>query len=193
MTTKSQEAFRSAIDRAGRSGNPELTPEHLLQAMLEQEGGVAHPLLQKAGGDVDALARLVEKKLTGLPRGTGGAEPGLSRRTLEMDRKAEDEAKALKDDFVSVEHYLLAMARHDRDLQTFFEQSGGITYDKLLKSLASVRGNQRVVDKDPEGKFQALDKYTRDLTEAARKGKSDPVVGRDEEIRRVMQVLSRRT
>ena len=124
---------------------------------------------------------------------TGGAEPGLSRRTLEAFRKAEDEAKALKDDFVSVEHFVLAMARHDRDIQASLEQAGGVTYDKLLTALASVRGNQRVVDRDPEGKFQALEKYTRDLTDLAKRGKSDPVIGRDEEIRRVMQVLSRRT
>ena len=124
---------------------------------------------------------------------TGGAEPGLARRTLEVIRKAEDEAKALKDDFVSVEHFVLAMARHDRDIQGALERAGGVKYEQILKALASVRGNQRVVDKDPEGKFQALEKYTRDLTDAARRGKSDPVIGRDEEIRRVMQVLSRRT
>ena len=137
--------------------------------------------------------RALEKKLAGMPRVTGGAEPGLSRRASDLVRKAEDEAKALKDDFVSVEHYVLAMGRHDREIQGFFEAAGGVTYDKLMKALATVRGSQRVVDKDPEGKFQALDKYTRDLTEVARKGKSDPVIGRDEEIRRVMQVLSRRT
>jgi ATP-dependent Clp protease ATP-binding subunit ClpB len=193
LTTKSQEAVREALDRAGRSGNPELTPEHLLLAMLAQDAGVAHALLQKAGGDVAALTQALEAKVSALPRVTGGAEPGLARRTLEVFRKAEDEAKALKDDFVSVEHFVLAMARYDRDIQASLERSGGMNYDLLLKALASVRGNQRVVDKDPEGKFQALEKYTRDLTEAARKGKSDPVIGRDEEIRRVMQVLSRRT
>jgi ATP-dependent Clp protease ATP-binding subunit ClpB len=117
----------------------------------------------------------------------------MSRRLLETIRKADDEAKSLKDDFTSVEHYILAMARHDRDLQGLFERTGGVTYDKLLASLAVVRGNQRVTDKDPEGKFQALEKYCRDLTDMARKGKSDPVIGRDEEVRRVMQVLSRRT
>jgi ATP-dependent Clp protease ATP-binding subunit ClpB len=192
LTTKSQEAVRDALARASRSGNPELTPEHLLLAMLAQEGGVAHALVQKAGGNLEELSRALEAKVSGLPRVTGGAEPGLARRTLEAFRKAEDEAKALKDEFVSVEHFVLAMARHDRDVQAAFERSG-VTYDKLLTSLAAVRGNQRVVDKDPEGKFQALEKYTRDLTDGARKGKSDPVIGRDEEIRRVMQVLSRRT
>jgi ATP-dependent Clp protease ATP-binding subunit ClpB len=193
MTTKSQEAFRDALDRASRRGNPELLPEHLLVAMLEQDAGVAQPLLSKAGADTSALTRLLEGKLDALPRVTGGAEPSLGRRTSEVIRKAEDEAKSLKDDFVSVEHYVLAMAKVDRDVAAMLERTGGVTYDKLLAALASVRGNQRVTDKDPEGKFQALEKYCRDLTDMARKGKSDPVVGRDEEIRRVMQVLSRRT
>jgi ATP-dependent Clp protease ATP-binding subunit ClpB len=192
MTTKSQEAFRDAVDLASRRGNPELMPEHLLLALLSQEGGVAGPLLQKAGAQIDILQKLVEARVEGFPRVTGGAEPGLSRRTLDVIRKAEDEAKHLKDDFTSVEHYVLAMSG-DREIQGLLEKAGGVTYDKLLKSLAAVRGSQRVTDKDPEGKFQALEKYCRDLTDAARKGKMDPVVGRDEEIRRVMQVLSRRT
>jgi ATP-dependent Clp protease ATP-binding subunit ClpB len=193
MTTKSREAFQSAIDRASRAGNPELQPEHLVAAMLDQEGGVASPILQKAGIDVAALQDVVAKRLEGLPRVSGGAEPGLSRRTLEVIRRADDEAKKLKDDFVSVEHYLLALAKHDREVSALFELEGGVTYEKLLSALAEVRGSQRITDQDPEGKFQALEKYCRDLTEAARKGKMDPVVGRDEEIRRVMQVLSRRT
>jgi len=193
MTTKSQEAFREGLSAAARRGNPELYPEHLLLAMLTQEGGVAAPLLQKAGADLGRLVAAVEARVQSFPRvGGGNAEPGLARRTLEVVRKAEDEAKALKDDFVSVEHYVLAMAKADREVQALFEQAS-ITYDRLLASLASVRGSQRVVDKDPEGKFQALEKYCRDLTDMARKGKSDPVIGRDEEIRRVMQVLSRRT
>ncbi|MBV9949899.1 MAG: AAA family ATPase, partial [Myxococcales bacterium] len=193
MTTKSREAFQSALERASRFGNPELLPEHLLAAMLEQEGGVAAPLLQKAAVDLAALREALRRKLEGLPRVTGGAEPGLSRRTLEVIRRAEDEAKHLKDEYVSVEHYVLAMARHDREIAALLQQSGGVTYEKLLSALASVRGTQRITDPDPEGKFQALEKYCRDLTDAVRKGKTDPVVGRDEEIRRVMQVLSRRT
>ncbi len=193
MTTKSREAFQDAIARASRLGNPELQPEHLLASMLEQEGGVAGPLLQKAGADVAALRADVARRAEGFPRVTGGAEPGLSRRTLEVIRRADDEAKQLKDEFVSIEHYLLSMARQDRDTRSLFEQHGGIDYEKLLGALAAVRGSQRITDPDPEAKFQALEKYCRDLTEAARKGKMDPVVGRDEEIRRVMQVLSRRT
>ncbi|MBX3185922.1 MAG: ATP-dependent chaperone ClpB [Labilithrix sp.] len=193
MTTKSQEAFRSAQELAARRGNPELVPEHLMLAMLAQEGGVALPLFLKAGGDADALARRLQTYVDGLPRTTGIAEPSLSRRSMEVLRRAEDEAKNLKDDFVSVEHFVLGLAKQDREMSAAFELSGGVTYDKLLKALASVRGQQRVTDRDPEGKFQALEKYCRDLTEAARKGKVDPVIGRDEEIRRVMQVLSRRT
>jgi ATP-dependent Clp protease ATP-binding subunit ClpB len=192
MTTKSREAFQEAASRASRFGNPELQPEHLLAATLDQDGGVAAPLLQKAGADVSGLRDAVARKIEGFPRVSGGAEPNLSRRALEVIRRADDEAKKLKDDFVSVEHYLLAMAQHDREVGGLLEQFG-LNYDKLLSALASVRGSQRITDADPEGKFQALEKYTRDLTESARKGKTDPVIGRDEEIRRVMQVLSRRT
>jgi ATP-dependent Clp protease ATP-binding subunit ClpB len=193
MTTKSQEAFRDAVERASRRGNPELYPEHVLAAALAKEGGVESPLLQKAGADLPGLERALAARVEGFPLVKGGAEPSLSRRTLEVVRKAEDEAKTLKDDFVSVEHYVIAMARADREIQALLEQFGGVTADKLLRALATVRGSQRVVDKDPEAKFQALEKYCRDLTEAARSGKSDPVIGRDEEIRRVLQVLSRRT
>ncbi len=193
LTTKSQEAIREGVDLAGRRGNPELVPEHVLLSALSQEEGVASPLLQKAGVDIAALESRLNERMEGLPRVTGGAEPQLSRRALDMMRKAEDEAKALKDDYVSVEHFVLALAKHDRETQGVLEASGGVKYDKLLAALASVRGSQRVTDKDPEGKFQALEKYCRDLTQLARKGKSDPVIGRDEEIRRVLQVLSRRT
>ena len=194
LTTKSNEAFREAVDLAARRGNPELVPEHLMRAMLAQDGGTALPLFQKAGGDPVALEQRMDAYLDKLPKvGGAAAEPSMSRRTMEVLRKAEDEAKALKDDFISVEHFVLALAKADREMQAAFEASGGVTADRLLKSLASVRGAQRVTDRDPEGKFQALDKYCRDLTAAARKGKVDPVIGRDEEIRRVMQVLSRRT
>jgi ATP-dependent Clp protease ATP-binding subunit ClpB len=194
MTTKSQEAFREASDLAARAGNPELVPEHLMKAMLAQDGGIALPLFQKAGGDPATLDQRLDAYLAKLPKvGGSNAEPSLSRRTVEVFRKAEDEAKALKDDYVSVEHFVLSLAKNDREMMSAFEASGGVNADRLLKALASVRGAQRVTDREPEAKFQALDKYCRDLTAAARKGKIDPVIGRDEEIRRVMQVLSRRT
>jgi ATP-dependent Clp protease ATP-binding subunit ClpB len=194
MTTKSQEAFREASELAARAGNPELVPEHLMKAMLAQDGGIALPLFQKAGGDPATLDQRLDAYLAKLPKvGGSNAEPSLSRRTVEVFRKAEDEAKALKDDYISVEHFVLSLAKNDREMMSAFEASGGVSADRLLKALASVRGAQRVTDREPEAKFQALDKYCRDLTAAARKGKIDPVIGRDEEIRRVMQVLSRRT
>jgi ATP-dependent Clp protease ATP-binding subunit ClpB len=194
MTTKSQEALREASDLAARRGNPEIVPEHLMLAMLTQEGGIALPLLQKAGGDPALLQERLEAYLDKLPRvGGSNAEPGLSRRTVEVLRKAEDEAKTLKDEYVSVEHLVLSMVKNDREIASAFQYAGGVSADRLMQALASVRGAQRVTDRDPEAKFQALDKYCRDLTLAARKGKIDPVIGRDEEIRRTMQVLSRRT
>ena len=192
MTTKSQEALRAAIDMASRRGNPELIPEHILAAALEQEEGVAGPLVQKAGADPRVLRKLFADHVESLPRVTGGAEPQLSRRGINLIQKAEDQAKALRDDFISVEHLLLAGAKGDDGVRSALSRVG-LDYDKLLGALASVRGSQRVTDRDPEGKFQALDKYTRDLTAEAAKNKLDPVIGRDEEIRRVMQVLTRRT
>jgi ATP-dependent Clp protease ATP-binding subunit ClpB len=192
MTTKAQEAVRTALDLASRRGNPELYPEHLVYAVVDQDGGVGGPLVQKAGADAATVLHALQAKIDAYPRVSGGAEPNLSRRGLSVLQKAEDEAKALKDDFVSTEHLLLAAAKVDKDVQAVLERAG-VDHDKLLHALASVRGNQRVTDRDPEGKFQALEKYTRDLTALARRGKIDPVIGRDEEIRRVMQVLSRRT
>lgn len=154
MTTKSREAFQAALARASRLGNPELQPEHLLAEMLDQEGGVAAPLLQKAGADVAALRDDVARRVERFPRVTGGAEPGLSRRTLEVIRRADDEAKQLKDEFVSIEHYLLGMARQDREARALFEQHGGIDYEKLLGALAGVRGSQRITDPDRKGSFR---------------------------------------
>ena len=192
LTTKSQEAVREALNHAVRRGNPEIVPEHLLIAILKQDGGVGGPLVERAGADPAALSQALEERLRGLPQVSGGAEPNIGRRLLPLMNKAEDEAKTLKDDFVSVEHYLLAAAKADKDVQAVFDRHG-LSYDKLLRALSEIRGQQRVTDQDPEGKFQALEKYTRDLTELARRGKIDPVIGRDEEIRRVLQVLSRRT
>ena len=191
LTNKSQESLRAAIDGATRRGNPEIIPEHLLVAVLEQEGGVGASLVQRAGADPKALAKALNERVEKLPKVSGGQEPGFGRRTVPFLNVAEDEAKKLKDDFISVEHFLLA-GRSDKDVQAVFDRHG-LAYDKLLHALAEIRGSQRVTDQDPEGKFQALEKYTRDLTALAKRGKIDPVIGRDEEIRRVMQVLARRT
>jgi ATP-dependent Clp protease ATP-binding subunit ClpB len=192
MTTKSQEALRSALDLAMRQGHPEIFPEHVLLAILDQRDGVGRPLVERAGAKPEALKREFSDRLDTFPKVSGGAAPNLHRRALTLISKAEDEAKRLKDDFVSVEHFLLAAASQDKDVQAMFDRHG-ISYDKLLHALSQIRGQQRVTDQDPEGKFQALEKYTRDLTKLARDNKIDPVIGRDEEIRRVMQVLSRRT
>ena len=196
MTTKSQEAFRDALDRAAaRAAIPSSSPSTCSSAMLDQDGGVRRPLLQKAGADVPALARSRRRaRSSALPRVSGGAEPGLSRRTLEVIRSAEDEAKTAQGR-LRLGRALRARdgAARPRRRRRSSSARAGSTTKAALQALASVRGSQRVTDKDPEGKFQALEKYCRDLTEAARKGKIDPVIGRDEEIRRVMQVLSRRT
>jgi ATP-dependent Clp protease ATP-binding subunit ClpB len=192
LTTKSQEALRAAVDAATQRGNPEVIPEHLLVALLEQDGGVAAPLVQRAGADPKALVRDLSERIDKLPRVSGGSEPSFGRRTVPLLNQAETEAKHLKDDYVSVEHYLLAASKSDKDVQAVFDRHG-LSHDKLIRALAEIRGSQRVTDQDPEGKFQALEKYTRDLTALAQRGKIDPVIGRDEEIRRVMQVLSRRT
>jgi ATP-dependent Clp protease ATP-binding subunit ClpB len=192
LTTKSRDAIQEAQGLAARRGNPEILPEHLMTVLLGQEGGVARPMLQKAGADLDALTKALEEHLGKLPRQQGGSEPGMGRRTLAMLNHAEDEAKKLKDDYVSVEHLILGLLKHDKDAAGLFEKCR-LRPDAFEKALKEVRGAHRVTDQDPEGKYQALEKYTRDLTAAARAGKIDPVIGRDEEIRRVMQVLSRRT
>jgi ATP-dependent Clp protease ATP-binding subunit ClpB len=192
MTTKSQEAIRAAANAAVRRGNPELHPEHLILEILKQDPGIGGPLVERAGADPGALIRELEKRIEAFPKVSGGDVPNFGRRTVALVTQAEDEAKRLKDDYISVEHFFLAAAKKDKDVGAIFSQFK-LTYDALLSALTHIRGSQRVTDQDPEGKFQALDKYTRDLTALARRNKIDPVIGRDEEIRRVMQVLSRRT
>ncbi len=192
MTTKAQEAVRTAVSTAMRRGHPEVHPEHVCLAIVEQEGGVARPLIQKAGGDYDAIVAALESRLGTFPQVSGGAEPRVSSRSLTLLQGAEDEATAMKDDYISTEHVLIAGAKKDGEIQGALE-SGGLNLRGLMAALSAVRGQQRITDRDPEGKFQALEKYCTDLTSDARAGKVDPVIGRDEEIRRVMQVLSRRT
>jgi ATP-dependent Clp protease ATP-binding subunit ClpB len=192
LTTKSQEAVKRALEIAVRHGHPEIVPEHILVSALAQADGIAAPLVERAGADAAALRQSLQERTDGLPRVSGGAEPSFGRRAVPFFTRAEDEAKKLKDDYVSVEHFILAGAKGDKEVQAIFDRHG-LSYDKLLRALAEIRGSQRVTDQEPEGKFQALEKYTRDLTALAQRGKIDPVIGRDEEIRRVMQVLSRRT
>jgi ATP-dependent Clp protease ATP-binding subunit ClpB len=160
MTTKAQEAIRGAVDHASRNGHPELYPEHLLRELIAQEGGIVAPVLQKGGASAEALRAALDSKLQAYPRVSGGAEPGLSRRAHTLLQKAEDEAKALKDDFISTEHMLLAAAKHDKETMGLLEKAG-LNYDRILQALQQVRGAQRVTDRDPEGKFQALSPSSR--------------------------------
>jgi len=196
FTVKLQEAFNAAQSVATRNGQQELRPVHLLTALLEQEGGIATPLFEKAAVNpaaAQALKSGVETVLAKLPK-VSGATGGLylSGEFRELMTKAEDEQKKLKDEYLSVEHILLALFKTKTELSDVLKQAG-LTYDTVSKALTAVRGSQRVVDQDPEGKYQTLEKYGTDLTARAKQGKIDPVIGRDEEIRRVMQVLSRRT
>ncbi len=181
-TNNTKAAFSAATGHAASSNNPEMTPAHLLDALLQQQETMTRPLLSQVGVDPDALATKVRDQLARLPRAQGGAEPGLSRDARQLLESADEIRRELGDDYVSVEHLMLALA-----------DEIGVTKDALLTALRAVRGNHRVTSQDPEQTYQALAKYGRDLTEAARKGKLDPVIGRDEEIRRVIQVLSRRT
>jgi ATP-dependent Clp protease ATP-binding subunit ClpB len=192
-TQKMQEALQSAQDFAAQWQSPEIGNEHFLLAVLDQAEGVTRPLLEKIGVSADALRSRLETELAGRPKVSGGvSDLRISndlRRTLDS---AEKEMSKLKDEYVSAEHYLLALASENNSAAKALKELGA-TRDKIMQGLQQVRGSQRVTDQNPEGKYQTLEKYGRDLTQLARRGKIDPVIGRDNEIRRVMQVLSRRT
>src|SRR5947209_6257225 len=195
FTIKSQEALQAAQRLADDRRNPQTMPEHLLAVLLEQEGGIVVPVLRKLGADTTAVRQTNNEALDALPKiqGTASAEPaGGSSELVQVLRDAEKQMRELKDEYVSTEHLLLAIADHPGQAGRVM-RSVGATREQLLKALTEVRGSHRVTDQNPEDKFQALEKFGRDLTEAAALGKLDPVIGRDDEIRRVIQVLSRRT
>jgi ATP-dependent Clp protease ATP-binding subunit ClpB len=196
FTEKLQEAIRSAQSTGTRYGHQQVDVEHLLSALLAQEGGLAGSILAKGGVTVEALARRLESELERLPKvsGPAGAAEQLyvTARLNKLLTKADDEAKKLKDDYISVEHVLLA-AIDDRGAAGKLLKEFGLTEERLMQALREVRGNQRVTTQNPEATYEALERYGRDLTKLASQGKLDPVIGRDEEIRRVIQVLSRRT
>ena len=195
FTIKAQEALQAAQRLADERLNPQTTPEHLLAVALEQEGGVVAPVLRKLGVDPATVRQAVSQALEALPKLTSGArqEPAAgSSELVQILREAETEMRELKDEYVSTEHLLLALAKHPGGAGRALRESGA-GHDELLKALSEVRGSHRVTDQNPEDKFQALERFGRDLTEAAAQGKLDPVIGRDDEIRRVVQVLSRRT
>src|SRR6266850_2437093 len=193
LTVKSQEAIQRATDLASEHGNPELMPSHLLVALLEDREGIVAPVLSKIGIDAAAVEAEARRAIERLPKVSGSAmQPRLSSELEKVLERAFKEADSFKDEYVSAEHLLLALTE-SKDEAARILASHGAKRDAVLKALTSVRGTQRVTDQNPEDKYQALQRYARDLTEAARRGKLDPVIGRDDEIRRVMQVLSRRT
>jgi ATP-dependent Clp protease ATP-binding subunit ClpB len=194
LTVKAQEALQAAQHLAESNGAPETTPEHLFLTLLEQEGGIVVPILQKLGADPPALRTRIEQELARLPKvGGGSSGAAMSPRLRNVLTQAWEEAQRLKDEYLSTEHLLIAIASERDGAAGKALQAQGVTRDRIFQALVDVRGNQRVTDQNPEEKYQALERYGRDLTELAKSGKLDPVIGRDDEIRRVIQVLSRRT
>jgi ATP-dependent Clp protease ATP-binding subunit ClpB len=194
LTVKSQEAIQAAASLAAENGNPEVLPMHLLAALLEDREGVVLPVLEGAGVRVQQLLAGANSAIAKLPKVSGSnAQPAMATSLQKILDRASKEADSFKDDFISTEHLLLALTEAKGDPTRDALAALGATHDAVLKALSAVRGSQRVTDQNPEGKFQALTKYGKDLTDLARKGKLDPVIGRDEEIRRVIQVLARRT
>jgi ATP-dependent Clp protease ATP-binding subunit ClpB len=192
LTVKSQEALQDAIRMASERGHAQVEPEHLFAAFLRQEGGIAADLFARAGAPLPRLAADAESLLAAFPKVSGAVSRGLSPRMESLFHRALSEADAFKDEYLSAEHFLLAAAEEPGRTADLLRKHG-ITRESLLSALTSIRGSQRVTDENPEDKYQALEKYCRDLTELARREKLDPVIGRDGEIRRVIQVLSRRT
>ena len=193
LTTKSQEALQQAQSLAEKRNHQAIDVEHLLFALLGQKEGVVLSLLQKLGAPMSSLTERLQKALDRVPQVTGSTgQAFITPRLKKIIEAAEAEAETLKDDYVSAEHLLLAMLQDSGETGKILKELG-VSRDKILNALVSIRGAQRITDPNPEQKYQALEKYSRDLTDLARKGKLDPVIGRDDEIRRVIQVLSRRT
>ncbi|CAN5660124.1 ATP-dependent chaperone ClpB [soil metagenome] len=193
LTLKAAEALQQASTSARQGGNPSIEDLHLLAAVLAQEEGIVVPVLQKVGVSVTRLNSELEGALQRLPTQYGGAQPSISRELNEILDRAESEARDLQDEYISTEHLLLGLAEKKGSGTRDLLSAQGATRDALREAMRSVRGSHRVTDQTPEEKYQALQRYSVDLTERARRGKLDPVIGRDEEIRRLVQVLSRRT
>ncbi len=193
FTVKSQEAVQAANGVAADNGNPELLPLHLLSALLADREGVILPVLEKLGVPTAQMAAKAKESLAKLPKVQGGGQPAMGQALQRVLDQASKEAENFHDDYVSTEHLLLALAEAKNDGAGLLLASFGAGHEAILKALTAVRGSQRVTDQNPEAKYQSLEKYAKDLTELARRGKLDPVIGRDEEIRRVIQVLARRT
>jgi ATP-dependent Clp protease ATP-binding subunit ClpB len=193
MTVKAQEALQSAQEVAAHHGNQQIEPVHLLAALVAQADGVVSPLLQRLGIRTEALSQDIEREIGRLPKVSGFAQQHMGQPLNAVLEKAFDEAERFKDEYVSTEHMFLAIAGQERDAAGQLLKKHGASHEAILQALTSVRGSQRVTSQNPEATYAALEKYARDLTELARRSKLDPVIGRDEEIRRVMQILARRT
>ncbi|TWU16803.1 ATP-dependent chaperone ClpB [Allorhodopirellula heiligendammensis] len=192
LTTQAQSTVAEAQAQATASGNAEITPLHLFAAAMAQSGGITKPLLDKLNVDTKSLQALITSELEKLPRSSGGGQPRVSAKLQEVFQSADEAAKSLKDEYVSTEHLLLGLVRIENTAKNLLAMSG-VTADDLLKATSEIRGSARVTDPNAESTYQALEKYGIDLTQLAETGKLDPVIGRDNEIRRVIQVLSRRT
>ncbi len=192
FTDKARQALHDASELAQQHKHSQIETEHLLDALLKQGSGVTQQVIQKAGGNLQAAQQLVEREIERLPRVYGAVEPSISPRLRNVLEHAWTEMNNFKDEYLSVEHMVLAMFDSEGTARQALSLTG-LTREQVLKALTAIRGTQRVVDADPEGKYQALERYGRNLTQLAQQGKLDPVIGRDEEIRRVIQVLSRRT
>jgi ATP-dependent Clp protease ATP-binding subunit ClpB len=193
MTVKAQEALQSAQEVAARHENQQIEPVHLLAALVAQADGVVSPLLARLGIRTEALSQDIEREIGRLPKVSGFAQQHMGQPLNAVLEKAFDEAERFKDEYISTEHMFLAIAGQERDPAGQLLKKHGASHEAILQALTSVRGSQRVTSQNPEATYAALEKYARDLTELARRSKLDPVIGRDEEIRRVMQILARRT
>ena len=192
FTIKAQEAVQRAVDLAADRGNPQTTPVHLLFALVAEQEGIVRPLLEKIGVDRAHLERIIEAELSHLPKVAGGSQPQPDQELVKVFEIATSESGTMKDDFVSTDHLLIALSKAPSKAQNVLKLAA-VTEKELMAGLQAVRGSSRVTDQSPEEKFQALEKYGIDLVQKASQGKLDPVIGRDSEIRRVIQVLSRRT
>ncbi|MBA2677088.1 MAG: AAA family ATPase, partial [Ktedonobacteraceae bacterium] len=192
FTDKAREAIQEASQAAKENHNSQIEPEHLLDALLSQENGIVQQTIQKAGGNIVAAKSAVENEIERMPQVRGGSDPSISPRLRKVLEDAWNEMNNFKDEYLSVEHLLLALFESEIPAQRALK-AAGLNRDLVMRALTAIRGTQRITDQNPEGKYQALEKYGRNLTDLARQGKLDPLIGRDEEIRRVIQVLSRRT
>src|SRR2546427_511130 len=193
MTVKAQEAVQSAQEVAARHENQQIEPVHLLAALVSQADGVVPPLLARLGVRSEALSQEIEREVGRLPKVEGFGQQHMGRSLNDVLERAFKEADSFKDEYVSTEHLFLAIAGQERDPAGQLLKKKGASHEAILQALTGVRGTQRVTSQNPEATYESLEKYARDLTELARKSKLDPVIGRDEEIRRVMQILARRT